>query len=135
MIIDSLISVEKSAQNEQTPSLDKKQKILKCIASGNSKLYLCKNYTEEQIHKAEPKYIDKLFSMYESKLSSQTAKSLGKSTISMYSKVTCYFLKIGNQQELSDHLKAGPFLNSVLQFLLLIFTLDTEHYLLLYLLE
>ena len=46
----------------------KRQKLLECILTRNSKLYLGKVYTEEQISDEE---MDKLFSNYEAKLSGQ----------------------------------------------------------------
>ena len=47
----------------------KKQKLLKCILTGNSKLYLRKVYTKEQINKLSDEEVDKLFSDYKAKLS------------------------------------------------------------------
>ena len=55
----------------------KKQKLLKCVLTGNSKLYLGKVYTEDQINKLSDEKVDKLFN-YEAKLSGQIEKSLGK---------------------------------------------------------
>ena len=63
----------------------KRQKLLECILTGNSKLYLGKVYIEEQINKLSDEEVDKLFSSYEAKLSGQMVKSLGKSIINMYS--------------------------------------------------
>ena len=54
----------------------KRQKLLKCILTGNSKLYLGKVYTEEQINKLSDEEVDKLFNNYEAKLSGQMVKSL-----------------------------------------------------------
>ena len=42
----------------------KKQKLVKCILTGNSKLYLGKVYTEEQINKLNDEEVDKLFCNY-----------------------------------------------------------------------
>ena len=61
-----------------------RQKLLKCILTGNSKLYLGKVYNKEQINKLSDEEVDKLFSNYEAKLSGQMVKSLGKSIINMY---------------------------------------------------
>ena len=55
----------------------KKQKLLKCILTRNSKLYLGKVYAEEQINKLSDEEVNKLFNNYEAKLSEQMAKSLG----------------------------------------------------------
>ena len=42
-------------------------------------------------------------------------KSLGRSTINMYSMGACSVLGITNQEALSEDLENDPFLNSVLQ--------------------
>ena len=62
----------------------KHQKLLECVLTGNSKLYLGKVYTEEKIKELNEEEVDKLFNNYEAKLSGQMVKSLGKSIINMY---------------------------------------------------
>ena len=91
------------------------QKLLKCILTGNSKLYLGKVYTEEQLAKLNKEEVEKLFNNYEAKLSGQMVKSLGKSIINMYSMGACAVLGISNQDALSEDLENDPFLNSALQ--------------------
>ena len=59
----------------------KLQKLIECILTGNSNQYLGKAYTEEQVTKLSAEEVDKLFSIYEAKLSGQMVKSLGKSII------------------------------------------------------
>ena len=93
----------------------KRQKLLECNLTGNSKLYLGKVYTEEQINKLSDEEVDKLFDNYEGKLSGQMVKSLGKSIINMYSMGACAALGISNQDALSEDLENDPFLNSALQ--------------------
>ena len=93
----------------------KRQKLLECILTGNSKLYLGKVYTKEQISKLSDEEVDKLFSNYETKLSGQMVKSLGKSIINMYSMGACTALGISNQDALSEDLENDPFPNSALQ--------------------
>ena len=44
------------------------QKLLECILTGNSKLYLGKVYTEEQLAKLNKEEVEKLFNNYEAKL-------------------------------------------------------------------
>ena len=102
-----------SYENPQSDS--KKQKLLECVLTGNSKMYLGKTYTEEQINKLNPEEVDKLFSNYEAKLSGQMVKSLGKSLIKMYSMGACAALGMSNQDALCDDLETDPFLNSALQ--------------------
>ena len=45
------------------------QKLLECILTGNSKLYLGKVYNEEQLKKLNKEEVEKLFNNYEAKLS------------------------------------------------------------------
>ena len=100
----------------ETPQSDtKRQKLLECILTGNSKLYLGKVYTEEQLAKLSEEEVEKLFNNYEAKLSGQMVKSLGKSIINMYSVGACSVLGIRNQKVLSKDLENDPFLNSALQ--------------------
>ena len=98
------------------PQSDTKcQKLLECVLTGNSKLYLGKVYTEEQLPKLNEEEVEKLFNNYEAKLSGQMVKLLGKSTINMYSMGACSVLGITNQDVLSEDLENDPFLNSALQ--------------------
>ena len=93
----------------------KHQKLLKCVLTKNSKLYLGKVYTEEQLTKLSEEEVGKLFNYYKAKLSGQMVKSLGKSIINMYSIGACSALGITNQEALSEDLENDPFLNSALQ--------------------
>ena len=93
----------------------KHQKLLECVLTGNSKLYLGKAYTEDQLTKLNDEEAEKLFNNYEAKLSGQMVKSLGKSIINMYSMRACSALGITNQDVLSEDLENDPFLNSALQ--------------------
>ena len=96
-------------------SSTKCQKLLECILTGNSKLYLGKVYTEKQLAKLNKEEVEKLFNNYEAKLSGQMVKSLGKSIINMYSMRACSALGMTNQEALSEDLENDPFLNSALQ--------------------
>ena len=108
--IDNLMSSLYDAPQTEA----KQQKLLECILTGNSKLYLGKVYTEEQVNELSDEEVDKLFNNYEAKLSGQMVKSLGKSIINMYSMGACAALGI-NQDVLSEDLKSDPFPNSALQ--------------------
>ena len=100
---------------ETLQSDTKRQKLLECVLTGNSKLYLGKVYTEEQLAKLNDEEVEKLFNNYEAKLSGQMVKSLGKSIINMYSMGACSALGITNQEALSEDLENDPFLNPALQ--------------------
>ena len=100
---------------EALQSDTKRQKLLKCVLTENSKLYLGKVYTEEKIKELNEEGVEKLFNNCEAKLSGQMVKSLGRSIINMYSMGACSALGITNQEALSEDLENDPFLNSALQ--------------------
>ena len=85
---------------ETSQSDTKCQKLLECVLTGNSKLYLGKVYTEEQLAKLSEEEVEKLFNNYEAKLSDQMVKSLGKSISNMYSMGACSAPGIRNQEAL-----------------------------------
>ena len=93
----------------------KRQKLLECVLTGNSKLYLGKVHTEDQINKLTYEEMDKLFNNYEAKLSGQMVMSLEKSIININSMGACTALRISNQDALREDLENDPFLNSALQ--------------------
>ena len=108
--LESLIST-----TPENNSDSKRQKLLECVSMGQSKFYLGKIYREEQINKLKEEEVNKLFALYEAKLSSQMIISLGKSIIQMYSIGACSVLGIKNQDDLCKDLESDPFLNSALQ--------------------
>ena len=89
-----------SYETQQSDS--KTQKLLKCILTGNNKLYQGNVYTKEKIKELSDEEVDKLFNNYEAKLSRQMVKPLGKSIINMYSMGACAALGISNQDTLSE---------------------------------
>ena len=94
---------------------DKRERLVACVLSGNSKMYLGKEYTEQQINEMDYNSINTLLNRYESILSAQMTKLLGKSVINLYPNITCSVLGVGNQQELSTDLECDPFLNTAMQ--------------------
>ena len=62
---------------------DKRERLVACVLSGNSKMYLGKEYTEEQINKMDYNNVNTLLNRYKSILSAQMTKSLGKSIINI----------------------------------------------------
>ena len=79
------------------------------------KQYLGKEYTEQQINEMDSNNIMMLSNRYESVLSAQMTKSLGKSVINLYSNIACSVLGVGNQQDLSNDLDCDHFLNTAMQ--------------------
>ena len=96
-------------------SYTKRQKLLECVLTRNSKLHLGKVYTDEHLAKLSEEEVEKLFNNYEAKLSDQMVRLLGHSIINMYSMGACSVLGITNQDALSEDLENDPFLNSALQ--------------------
>lgn len=80
--LEILIATQNITLDNKSDS--ERQKLLECVFMGQSKIYLGKIYTEEQINKLNEEEVNKLLALYESKLSSQMIKSLGKSIIHMY---------------------------------------------------
>ena len=104
-----------SGYDESPQSDTKHQKLLECVLTENSKLYLGKAYTEDRLAKLSKEEVEKLFNNYEAKLSGQMVKSLGRSIVNMYLMGACAVLGITNQDALSEDLENDPFLNSALQ--------------------
>ena len=102
-------------QMEDNDIRDKRERLVACVLSGNSKMYLGKEYTEQQINEMDCTNVNTLLNRYEPVLSAQMTKSLGKSVINLYSNIACSVLGVGNQQELSTDLECDPFLNTALQ--------------------
>ena len=94
---------------------DKRERPVACVLSGNSKTYLGKEYTEQQINEIDCNSVNTLINRYESVLSAQMTKSLGKSVINLYSNIACSVLGVSNQQHLSNDLECDPFLNTAMQ--------------------
>ena len=68
---------------------DKRERLVACVLSGNSKMYLGKEYTEQQINEIDCTNVNTLLNRYESVLSAQMTKSVGKSVINLYSNIAC----------------------------------------------
>ena len=93
---------------------DMRERLIACVLSGNSKMYLGKEYAEEQINKMDCNDVNTLLNRYESILSAQMIKLLGKIIINLYSNIACSVLGVGNQQELSTDLECDPLLNTAM---------------------
>ena len=66
---------------EDNDITDKRETLVVCVLSGNSKQYLGKEYTEHQINEMGCNSVNTLINRYKSVLSAQMTKSLGKSII------------------------------------------------------
>ena len=55
--------------------IEKRERLVACVLSGNSKQYLGKEYTEQQINEMDSNYIDMLSSRYKSVSNAQMTKS------------------------------------------------------------
>ena len=102
-------------EEENEDITEKKNRLITCVLSGNSKQYLGKEYTEQQIREMDSDTVNTLSTRYESYLGGQMTKSLGKSLINLYSNIACGVLGISNQQSLNNDLESDPFLNTALQ--------------------
>ena len=85
---------------EENDIIDNRERLVSCVLSGNSRMYLGKEYTEQQINEMDCTNVNTLVNRYKSVLRAQMTKSLGKSVINLYSNVACSVLGVGNQQEL-----------------------------------
>ena len=79
----------KMNESEDNDVRDKRERLVACVPSGNSKMYLGKEYTEQQINEMDHNSINTLLNRYESVLSAQMTKLLGKSVINLYSNLAC----------------------------------------------
>ena len=134
-ILDQLTSLEENVNSEVTkpkkggrkkaePKIneledndvrEKRERLVACVLSGNSKMYLGKEYTEQQINEMDCTNVNTLLNRYESVLSAQMTKSLGKSVINLYSNIACSVMGVDNQDALSEDLESDPFLNTAMQ--------------------
>ena len=105
----------KMTEVEENDVRDKRERLVAFVLSGNSKMYLGKEFTEQQINEMDCTNVNTLLNRYESVLSAQMTKSLGKSIINLYSSIACSVLGVGNQQDLSNDLECDPFLNTAMQ--------------------
>ena len=82
---ESIINKLRPGVSSDPPESDvNRQKFIKCIVTGNSKQYLQKDCTEEQVKKLSSEEVNKLLNIYETKLLGQMVKSLGKSIIQVF---------------------------------------------------
>ena len=84
----------KTNEMEDNDIRDKRERLVACVLSGNSKMYLGKEYTQQQINEMDCNDVNTLLNRYESILSAQMTKSLGKSIINLYPNIACSVLAL-----------------------------------------
>ena len=95
---------------------DKRERLVACILSGNSKMYLGKEYTEQQINEMDCTNVNTLLNRYESLFKCSNDQIVGQKRYKfIYLNIACSVLGVGNQQELSTDLECDPFLNTAMQ--------------------
>ena len=94
---------------------EKRERLVACVLSGNSEMYIGKKYTKQQIDEIDCTNVNTLLNRYESILSAQMTKSLAKNVRNLYLNKACSLLGVANQQELSADLESNPFLTTALQ--------------------
>ena len=100
---------------EENDVREKRGRLVVCVLSDNPKQYLGKEYTEQQICELDCNNVNTPLNRYESILSAQMTKLLGKSVLNLYSNIACSVPGVGNQQDLRDDLECHPFINTALQ--------------------
>ena len=108
---------------EESDIREKRERLVAYVLSGNSKQYLGKEYTKQQINEIDCTNVNTLINRYESVLSAQMTKSLGKSVINLYSNIACSVIGVGNQQDLSNDWSVILFLTQLCKDLHAIFTI------------
>ena len=95
-----------------------REKLIKIVVSGQSKEFLGKNFTSDEIEKLDQKEIEKLYARYESRIGVLVTKTLKKHIISAYSNAVMYLLPgnfvLTNPEELEESLEKAPFVNLAL---------------------
>jgi hypothetical protein len=91
-----------------------RQRLAECLSSGNSKTYLGKNITLEQLSTMSEKELIKCYTIYESKLGMNMTKSLGCSIISLYTAVVSHLFPIDSKEKLTEDLKNDPLITESL---------------------
>ena len=109
---------------EENDVRERRERLVACVLSGNSKQYSGKEYTGQQINELDCNNVNTLLNRYQSVLNVQMTKSLGKSVITFYSNVACSLLGDGNQQDSSNDLECDPFLNTAIAKIYMRFVLS-----------
>ena len=93
---------------------NKKERLYQLIGTGNSKRYLGKNLTVEEVQTFTPEEIEDYYARYQSALGAKMAKSIGKSLISVYTKTLNHFFKVKEVDYLSEDLTNDPIVSNTI---------------------
>ena len=135
-ILDQLTILEKNVDSEVTNPKrgrkkkmnevdesdvkDRRERLVACVLSGNSKQYLRKEYTEQQISEMDctnvPTNVNTLINRFESFFKCTKDKIIGQKRYKFIFKHSLQCARhVGNQQDLSNDLDCDPFLNTAMQ--------------------
>ena len=93
---------------------NKKERLYQLIGTGNSKRYLGKQLTVEEVQTFTPEEIEDYYARYQSALGAKMAKSIGKSLISVYTKTLNHFFKVKDVDYLSEDLTNDPIVSNTI---------------------
>ena len=93
---------------------NKKERLYQLIGTGNSKRYLGKQLTVEEVQTFTPEEIEDYYARYQSALGAKMAKSIGKSLISIYTKTLNHFFKVKDVDYLSEDLTNDPIVSNTI---------------------
>jgi hypothetical protein len=91
-----------------------RQRIAELISAGNSKEYLGKQITLDQLGIMTDREIEKSYAIYEAKLGLKMTKSLGQSIISLYTASISHIFPVDNKDKLAKDLSDDPIINASL---------------------
>ena len=91
-----------------------RQRLAECISAGNSKTYLGKHLSLEQLGIMSEKEVVKCYAIYESKLGLNMTKSLGHSILSLYTAAVSHLFPIDSKEKLTEDLKNDPLITESL---------------------
>ena len=93
---------------------NKKERLYQLIGTGNSKRYLGKQLTVEEVQSFTPEEIEDYYARYQSALGAKMAKSIGTSLISVYTKTLNHFFKVKDIDHLSEDLTHDPIVSNTI---------------------
>lgn len=122
--IAKLNDLATTSSTETTSESLHKNRLLAIVSSGESKKYLGKEYSVDEVEKLDKEKIDKMYTSYEAKLSKEMIKSMGSCVFKLYSKALGvslpiisqalpegYQLGLDSEDDLTSDLEDDPFIS------------------------